>query len=94
MTLADSAIVGIVALLVMCIPGVQYLSRVIRRRLHSRRYQTPENNTLLPLSERFIDACSPPPRGIPEEAPGNLYFTSLQGFVCNSLTFCPLRMIC
>jgi hypothetical protein len=63
MTLADSAIVGLVALLVMCVPGLQYLSRIIRRRLHSRRYQVADTNTLLPLSEPFFPTIGRPGDG-------------------------------
>ncbi|KAI0184727.1 hypothetical protein EV127DRAFT_225722 [Xylaria flabelliformis] len=55
MTLADPAIVAIVALLVMCIPGVRWLLRTIRRKLRPQR--KPSNkNTVLPLSGR----SSPP----------------------------------
>ncbi|KAI0862295.1 hypothetical protein F4860DRAFT_472876 [Xylaria cubensis] len=58
MTLADPAIVAIVALLVMCIPGVRWLLRTIRRKLRPRR--KPSNgNTVLPLSGRSSPQFGP-----------------------------------
>ncbi|KAJ8125040.1 hypothetical protein O1611_g8601 [Lasiodiplodia mahajangana] len=69
MVLADSAIVGIVALLVMSIPGVKWFLKLIRRKLRSRRKRQPSSrNTVLPLSNRsprpfgpldaaYIDPC-------------------------------------
>ncbi|KAI3325597.1 hypothetical protein HD806DRAFT_452353 [Xylariaceae sp. AK1471] len=75
MALADAAIVGIVALLVMCIPGVQYLSRLIRRRLRPRRTQVSESNTLLPLSERFS-----PTFRLPNIYPQAASVTPIDGF--------------
>ncbi|KAI0460636.1 hypothetical protein F5B21DRAFT_452577 [Xylaria acuta] len=58
MSLTDPAIVAIVALFVMCIPGVRWLSRTIRRKLRSRR--KPSNrNTVLPLSDRSSPLSGP-----------------------------------
>ncbi|KAJ2986466.1 hypothetical protein NUW58_g5017 [Xylaria curta] len=59
MTLADSAIIGIIALLVMCIPGVRYLSRIIRRKLRSRQKQASNNYTVLPLSDYLRPLSDP-----------------------------------
>ncbi|KAI8948807.1 hypothetical protein F4801DRAFT_555826, partial [Xylaria longipes] len=60
MTLADPAIIGIVALLVMCIPGVRWFSRIVRRKLRSRRNQPSNRNTVLPLSDRSSPLFGPP----------------------------------
>ncbi|KAI1111802.1 hypothetical protein F5Y14DRAFT_424102 [Nemania sp. NC0429] len=49
MTLADSAIVGIVALLVMSIPGVRYLARMIQRIFNCRQKKSSNRDTVLPL---------------------------------------------
>ncbi|KAI1379473.1 hypothetical protein F4677DRAFT_333930 [Hypoxylon crocopeplum] len=45
MTLSNEAIVGIIALLIMCIPGLRFLIRILRR--HKARPK--EENTVIPL---------------------------------------------
>ncbi|KAI0550069.1 hypothetical protein F4679DRAFT_218667 [Xylaria curta] len=100
MKLADPAIVAIVALLVMCIPGIRWLSRNIRRKLRSQR-KSLNMNTVLPLSGRSFDpldgACMDPCVGL--HAPGGMIrqaayawvppspiVSSSQGFVAISLS--------
>lgn len=60
MTSADSSIVGIVALLVMSIPGVWYLARMIRQKFHSRRKKSSDRNTVLPLSDYALPNLGQP----------------------------------
>ncbi|KAH8156666.1 hypothetical protein CIB48_g11582 [Xylaria polymorpha] len=60
MTLTDPAIIGIVALLVTCIPGVRWLSRTIHRKLRSRQNNSSNRNTVLPLSDRSSPLFGPP----------------------------------
>ncbi|KAJ3577321.1 hypothetical protein NPX13_g3246 [Xylaria arbuscula] len=50
MTLTAPAIIGLVSLLLMSIPGIKYIFRKLRRMFRSRRNQTSSNDTALPLS--------------------------------------------
>lgn len=78
MTLDDSAVVGIIALFVMSIPGVRYLARIIRRKFHSRREKSSDRDTVLPLS----NYSSP---GLRHPGSGSMYIrtssvTAMDGF--------------
>ncbi|KAI1133688.1 hypothetical protein F5Y10DRAFT_228347 [Nemania abortiva] len=59
MTLADSAIVGIVALLIMCIPRIIRLFKFLCFALNSRRKRPLSRNTVLPLANRPSPAFGP-----------------------------------
>ncbi|KAI1427603.1 hypothetical protein F5Y12DRAFT_791874 [Xylaria sp. FL1777] len=49
MSLTAPAIIGIVGLLLMSIPGIRYILRIIRRAIHFRRKQHSSSNTVLPV---------------------------------------------
>ncbi|KAI3334580.1 hypothetical protein F4824DRAFT_467460 [Ustulina deusta] len=63
MTLPAAAIIGIVGLLLTSIPGVRYILRVIRRRLHSRRKRPFNSDTVLPLSDDSLPNFGQPGGG-------------------------------
>ncbi|KAI0436025.1 hypothetical protein F4803DRAFT_557415 [Xylaria telfairii] len=76
MALTAPAIIGIVALLLMCIPGVKWLLKTYRK-IRSRQNKSSNRNTVLPLSDRSSPIFGP--SGGPT-IPGS------QGFVALSIS--------
>ncbi|KAI0533167.1 hypothetical protein GGR58DRAFT_521908 [Xylaria digitata] len=96
MNLTAPAIIGIVGLLLMSIPGIRCILRKIRRKLKSQRNQQSNGGTVLPLSDHtsvYVRAASSMPidtlgishQIMQREALGDPTIPGFQGFVAVSM---------
>lgn len=60
MTLTPEAIVGIVALFIMCLSGIPFLARLICRRLRSSRVLLAHQNMIVPTPYQSLLSTYPP----------------------------------